>query len=719
MPVTPLSNRKARKQHVPARALVAFCIIGLLNISGLFLGQSPTAYGQADSITEESLPNTAATKNADNSNRPKVFAPLSQSLQRLGDLTLRDATIQGAMFTIGETWGVNIVVGENAKGKVSGVFKQAPLREVLDSILLANGFSYRTIGNSLVVQPTQDVGTANPLLQSITIPIRHGNVMEIAEGVKMLVSEQGKVTALESARSILIIDYADRVASISRFVARMEDAAARALGGMPAETYKRLDVAYFHTQYIPAENTKEPLTAVLSKVGRVAVMPAENRLVVVDYPVNIEMVRKVLDRIDRPRPQVRITALIYDISLQDVEKLGLNWNSVGKGRNLDADGVAQQAFTFDTQTLAPFDAGTAGGTVTFKSLTRNFDLNTVGLALQTADDARLLADPNVTVMDNELAEWKSVSEIPYQQITQSELGGQIGTTAFKEAGITLRVRPRIAADGTIEMFIEPEFSRLAGFTPQENQPIIDTRRASTTVRIANRQTLVLGGLRQRSDTGQFNGIPVLKDLRLIGPAFRARDTNVRESELIVFIMPEIISFDNSPAPRQAMALETVTCKLGRIPEGEGCADSYGTCDGQFDSCGIPVDLSPLPPIEGGSISEGGILEGSESDATVGKLDGSNDGSTSEKDAVEQDEVEKSFVERMLIDQKTFRPAYQARFRATGGTDTRRQRMFESEAGPLRNELLQAELPQKVPTRKLAGREPDEKKPSLWQRMFGS
>src|SRR4029078_5709799 len=124
------------------------------------------------------------------------------------------------------------------------------------------------------------------------------------------------------------------------------------------------------------------------------------------------------------------------------------------GNTVDADGKANQALQFETTTLAPFASGKAGGALTVRSLTRNFDLNTVLLLLQNANDARLLANPNVTVEDNELAEWKSVSEIPYQHIPQSELAGKIGPTAFKEAGITLRAQPQIAGDGTIEMMVE-------------------------------------------------------------------------------------------------------------------------------------------------------------------------------------------------------------------------------------------------------------------------
>jgi general secretion pathway protein D len=587
------------------------------------------------------------------SDQPKPA--LAEALDRPGDVTFRNMTIDAALFTIGETWQVNIVTGKEIQGAVNGVFKQTPLREILDAVLLANGYSYRAVGDSLVVQGAGAVGSANPLFRSMTLPIQHSNLAEVAEGAKLLKSEGGQVQALPSARSVLVIDFADRVESIAAFIERMEAAAAPLAGSSAAGAQGRLEVSYFRTHFIPAANAEQPLLAVLSPMGRVVPMPNENRLIVVDYAANMEMVRKVLARIDRPRPQVRITALIYDLSLQDVEQLGLNWGSAGKGNTINPnDGLANQALVFETTTLAPFQTGEAGGALTVRSLTRNFDIQSVALLLQTANDARLLANPNVLVEDNEDATWKSVSEIPYQQITQSELGGQIGTTAFKEAGITLVVHPTVAGDGTIEMLIEPEFSRLAGFTPQESQPIIDTRKATTTVRVANRQTLVLSGLRQRSDTGEFNGIPVLKDIKFIGPIFRSRDTNVRESELIVFIMPEIVGYDDPPGCREYSALETIDCRLDGIPAPEGCPP----IDVGADGC-AGVELTPLPPIDGHGDTAGAAAP-------------------TATDAKPQSAA-------------PMRPAYEARFQANNPAGTPRQ-------------LAQP---------------PDGKKKSVWKRMFGS
>jgi general secretion pathway protein D len=513
-------------------------------------------------------PETAAAT-ANTSEKPSVNDSLTAALNRRGDLNLHGLSLNNALFTIGEQWNVNIVAGD-LQGSVNGVFKQAPLREILDSILLSNGYNYQAVGESLVVRSVTELGQSSPSLQSATIPVPSANIDEVVEGARVLLTPQGKVQALKSARSIVVVDYPRQVQLVRSFVRSLEgDGGEDELDAPGVGRGSLLEVGYFKTHHITAKTAEQALAAVMSKSGRVGVMEKEDRLVVSDYPENLAIIEKVLAKIDRPRPQVRITALIYDISLQDIEQLGINWNQTGKAR-INADGDPETSLGIDSIMKVPFQAGTAGSTLTFMNLSRHLDITAVARALAAASDSRLMGNPNVAVLENEDAIFQSVSEIPFQQLTQTSAGGQIGTTAFKEAGITLRVRPKIAADGTIEMEVMPEFSRLAGFTPGDNQPIIDRRTAQTTLRVFDRQTVVIGGLRQRSEVGEFNGVPYLKDVPLFGRAFRSRDTDVRESELVVFIMPEVIGTDDRPLPRQEMVMDTVNCRLDQIPVAEGC-----------------------------------------------------------------------------------------------------------------------------------------------------
>lgn len=458
---------------------------------------SPTLTFEQSAETPSLPPKPEVPAVATPATPPRESDDLATALERRGDLNLHGLSLNAALFTISEQWNINVVAGE-VEGTVNGVFKQAPLREILDSILLSNGYNYRAVGKSLVVSTVADLGQINPFFQSATIPVRSADIDEVMEGAKLLTTPQGQVRALKSARSIVVLDFPDRVEMIREFVSSIEGASNGRFATADNRQGLPLEVAYFRTQHISARTAEQALAAVLSKDGRVSVMEKEDRLIVSDYAENLAMIEKVWARIDQPRPQVRITALIYDISLQDIEKLGINWNPTFKTR-IDANGDAQTQLGVDSILEVPFQSGVAGSTLTFMNLSRHFDITAVAMALQSASDARLLADPHVAVLENEEAIFKGVSEIPYQQLTQTQQGGEIGTTAFKEAGITLKVRPKIAADGTIRMEVMPEFSRLTGFTPGDNQPIIDVRSASTVLTVGNRQTVVIGGLRQRRD----------------------------------------------------------------------------------------------------------------------------------------------------------------------------------------------------------------------------
>lgn len=571
-------KRSSYHNHAPRRRwrTIGVCLCFTASLLGSeILAQSPAAKGQSTSADR-----------------------MLSTLSRRGDLTLRDTTLESALFTISELWSVNIVAGK-IEGSVNGVFKDAPLKEILDSILQSNGYAYRTVGGSLTISRLEDLGQVNPFFVSQTIPVGAADVGEVVEAARLLSTPKGQVRAMPSAGSVLVVDFPERVEKIRELVSQL-DSATRALAGPGGggQGPRQLEVAYFRTHFVPARQAGTALEVVLSADGRVATVEGEDRLLVVDYPEHVRMVEAVLARLDRPRPQVKIRALIYDISLTDLEDIGINWNGITNGTIDQTTGIAtgqNSGLRFLTQTAPALDASGTGSSFSFFTFDGNVNLSAVVVALQQAKDSRLLADPNVTVMDNESANIESISEVPFQELTQTAGGGNIGTTAFKDVGIKLDVIPKISSDGTIDLTVVPEFSRLAGFTPGTNQPIIDTRRATTRVRVRDRQTLMIAGLRQRSDVGDFDGVPLLKDIRFVGHLFRSRRTEVTESELVVFLTPEIVGFSNPLGTRDRLTADTVNCRLDYIPAAEGCP-----CCGTQGACccqGTPVETVVTMPLQ--------------------------------------------------------------------------------------------------------------------------
>jgi len=655
------------------------------------------------------------------------FSPgrdMTQALERRGDLRLHGTSLSAALFTINELWKVNIVAGQ-VEGEVNGVFKDAPLKEILDTILDSNGYGYRLVGESIVIVPTDQLGQMNPFFTSAAIPVTNVLPSTLVEAAGLLSTPRGQVKAVDSALSLIVVDFPERVQKIRALVASIDAASGGGAGSVDAMGKpKALEVAYYHTQYIRAVEAQKVLGTVLSGVGRAEAMEGEDRLVIVDYAENLQMARRVLEQIDRPRPQVRITALIYDLSLEDIEQIGINWSNSLNFSN-DAAGDPLAAISANSILQQPFGANAVGSSFTFMNLSSNFDLTAVVLALQNASDSRLLADPNVTVMDNQLASFQAITQIPFQQITQTGNGGQLAGTAFKDAGIKLDVIPKIAADGTIALQVTPEFSRLTGFSPGDNQPIIDTRIASTHVRVANGETIVIGGMRQRSDVGDFAGVPGVKDVRFFGNLFRARNTNIRESELVVFITPHIVGYHPPLHCREQRVHETIDCRLGNVPVAEGRPQEACGCGSTEVLYGpepynvIPYESTPVDPArDKPTLSHPASLSPSVAPEPILPLPPATSYHPTKTPyrqlatlprrlppVAEPWVAEPRVAEPRVAIQPTapssrLRPDFDARFRATGGVYAGQQRLLERPLAAGGEEIKTADKPK-----------------SLWNRVF--
>jgi general secretion pathway protein D len=292
---------------------------------------------------------------------------------------------------------------------------------------------------------------------------------------------------------------------------------------------------------------------------------------------------EVVRRVDVPRLQVRITALLYDVDVEVIEQCGINWGTESPWHIGDdmasatllsksihqlsagAAATAEAAAGGGAEAAASAASPVAMGTLTTLHYAKGkLDITNYIQMLDQTDGARLLARPTVMAYDRYPAEIKIVSEIPVQQLTETSQGGAIGTTEFREAGITLTVTPEISQDNTVLLDIKPEFSVLAGFSGS-GQPIIDKRSTNTKVQVIDGQTLVLGGLLRRSEMETVRGIPGLMHWKYIGKIFSAHETTINDSELIVFIKTEIINLGYNGDHREEMAWQVSNDILERLP----------------------------------------------------------------------------------------------------------------------------------------------------------
>ncbi|MCA9144105.1 MAG: type II secretion system protein GspD [Planctomycetaceae bacterium] len=552
---------------------------------------------------------------------------LEAKLDQKGTIILRDASLVEWLFAIQREWGIDIVVGNELQREVvNGAFTDTTLREVLNSILISRGYGYRQVGKSLLIVRLDDL-TIKPDQKTVLIPLDLLNPQEVESSIQLLLSQQGQVQSIPSSRSLFLIDTPEVIDRVRKFLDELEANARRMqdrererlnppelqvpaqsdpsqppLGSGPAfgvdvvEVEEHIEV--FAPQYVTATAFAEILQSIVLD-ARVTPIVEENKVIVASTPQGIETAKRVLARVDMPRKQVRITAYMYDVNVEIMERLGFNWSNVGKGR-INGSGDPQSLFDFesnsfqgatpaatttttDPTTGAAAAASTAassslGGLITLSHLSRHFDLTAVIQALEQTDGARLLARPNIMAYDRTEATFQSVQEIPVQQLTQTSQGGNIGTTEFREAGITLTVTPFINADNSVRLIVTPAFSVLNGFN--NGQPIIDRRSASTTLTLRDGEPSVIGGLVRRNEIESKMGVPGIMHWKYIGLFFRNHNTTITESELVVFIRAEVVDIGFQGDLRDLATHSTTNSLLEQIPYAtpapvvDTCCDPY-------------------------------------------------------------------------------------------------------------------------------------------------
>lgn len=347
----------------------------------------------------------------------------------------------------------------------------------------------------------------------------------------------------EALRSILEVHGCDYIAgeNILRVMAREE---------VPTVPERHV-TEILEITYADVTEVVKSLDRLRSEVGSVAHIQGTSHILITDREARVRDMMHFVRQVDRMTPQILVEARIYDVTSKDRFDLGVQW-SVGTRTEYGVTGRPDPATETNPFATAQFSgtvpkAQSTIGAVRLGWLTPHVDIDTMLRASQENVDAKLLANPRVLVLNGETASIRIVSEIPYQQLQESALGGSIGATAFREVGVELWVTANVALrDEMVRLHMRPVFSvvtgevQVAGIGVTFPQPVVDRREADTTLIVRHGQTVVLGGLRKKETIKQINKVPVLGDLPLAGALFRFRGEETVNSELIVFITPWIV-----------------------------------------------------------------------------------------------------------------------------------------------------------------------------------
>ncbi|MGA8766102.1 MAG: hypothetical protein WB559_03705 [Candidatus Acidiferrales bacterium] len=342
----------------------------------------------------------------------------------------------------------------------------------------------------------------------------------------------------------------------------------------PDTPQKRKDVEdeVVRTFYLSNTLTPQDLTEVVTglrqllDLRRVQQVNAQNAIVIRDTPDKLALAAKIIRDIDKAKPEVLIHVQVVTASVDRLRDLGI----------LPGQSVSV-TFSPTTKNQPTGGTGGSGGSSTpinttqitldnLRNLTgADYSATLPGAtanAILTDNKTRIIQDPELRVSDGEKATLKIGDRVPVATGSfQAGVGVGVGTGAgvvnplvntqfqYIDVGVNIDVTPRVHPDGDVSMKLSIEVSQITGTSNIGgiNQPVISQRKIEHDIRLKNGEVNVLGGLIERTDTRNVNGIPGVGQIPFVRYLFSDNSKEIKEDEVLIVLTPHILRFPSIEA----------------------------------------------------------------------------------------------------------------------------------------------------------------------------
>ena len=310
-------------------------------------------------------------------------------------------------------------------------------------------------------------------------------------------------------------------------------------------------------KYSDALEVKELLSD-LSKQIQVDV--SGNKLLINTSPRKIAEIKRVIEGIDVPAIQVLLETRLIEVALDIDKKLGIDWSKLAKYTNILAENA--EALTEGSGSVVPDPGalGTLSATAPFNRLNEDnlipgkfsrqmtaFDITLDFLIKDNKAD--ILADSKLVTLNGREATIKMVDIVPYI-LSSGGVGGQVQVQR-EEVGIKLTVLPSVNMDGDITVKVETEVASIFEFIgPDRNIPRVKSRSSTTTIRVKDGESIIIGGLISKDRKNTVYKVPLLHKIPWIGKKlFTSTDLVDRKTDLIIQITPSVLKDNISGIPK--------------------------------------------------------------------------------------------------------------------------------------------------------------------------
>lgn len=360
------------------------------------------------------------------------------------------------------------------------------------------------------------------------------------------------IVAVPNANSIVVVGTPMQLTQVMDIVGKIDIPTPVEFGRLNAIRLK----------YISSEEAATTLNNLLAKTAakdqaaRISIEHnnANNALVVESSPQDFELVRKLVDELDRMPPQVMVEVVIAEVSMgQDLE-LGVEWNTIdapvegstraaGRSRPGESDSLAN---IIETGAFPQgLSLGVTRGTYVDASGSVLPRIPFLIQALAKDRDVKILSNIPLWAQNNTEAMVSVVENIPILKSKTEGTGDNRYVTqeiAREDVGIMLKLTPHINADNEVKLKLKPSIQAVTDTGPAETEfaPTISKREVETTITIPDRSTVVISGLIREDQIKVVSKVPLLGDLPLLGWLFRSTADRVQRTNLLIFVTPNII-----------------------------------------------------------------------------------------------------------------------------------------------------------------------------------
>lgn len=328
-----------------------------------------------------------------------------------------------------------------------------------------------------------------------------------------------------------------------------------------------IKVKYIPVSYADVKELATKLTPFLSKEGKIANDDRTSSLVITDYGEYIDRVTDLVAALDTAPMQVEIEAKLVEARETFIREVGINWDIIGQdfpfgsqqGRintGLRSSNIASEGFTFDLS-VGTFDIFG--------------DLSAALAVFESDNKLKVLSQPRIVTMNKQEATISQTLQVP---ISETNTNGGVTQTTFRfiDVILGLKVTPQITFKG--DVILDVELMRdFAGSILPNGAREINKRQATSTVMVKNGKTAVIGGIYQLDDGDLETGVPLLKDIPLIGYLFKQNRVEKIKNELLLFLKPKILREVEGQQISKAPQMNKVEEKVEDFPLDEATGES--------------------------------------------------------------------------------------------------------------------------------------------------